>query len=282
LKKLTASRWWPERLRIALCPDRLVVARVGIGLRNRVYDKHIVDCVPTSAGAAWHASIAALGAVLDGLQKPNAAVTIILSNHFVRYAIVPWRDSVTNIAEQAALARHCFKNIFGDVAANWDIRVSDGGFRRNAVASAVDRDLTIQLNQLFIDRKLSLPSVQPYFMTVCNRFSNELSSGKSGCFAVVECGRAAFGIYDHRGWQSLSARRLADVSEVGLAPVLAQELNSANLPTAVEQMFVAALEVPKLELSNRDWKTQVLQLKARMGFSPFEDARFSMALCGVA
>ena len=282
MKKSIASRWWPERLRIALCPDRVVVARMGLGWRGNVLDKRIFDCAPATAEQAWQAPLAALRTILEQHTKPNTAATVILSNHFVRFAIVPWRDGITNMMEQTALAAHCFKNIHGDMAANWSIKVSDGGFRRNALASAVDRDLLFQLAQLFAGHKVSLSSVQPYFMTACNRFRRELAAGKSGCLSVLERGRATLGVFDQSGWQTLTARRLTDVSPVALAPLLVQEINSANLAVAPEHLFVAALEDPKADFANREWTTRKLQLKARHGFSPFEDARYAMALCGVA
>jgi hypothetical protein len=269
-------------LRIALCPDRVVVARVGLGWRGNVLDKRIVDCAPATVDQTWQTPLAALRAILDEHKKPNTSATVILSNHFVRYAIVPWRDSIANVAEQTALARHCFKNIYGDVAATWNVKVSDGGFRRNALASAVDRELLIQLKQIFTERKVSLSSVQPYFMTACNRFRRELAAGKSGCLSVLERGRATLGVFDRSGWQTLTTRRLADVSQTSLAPLLAQEINSANLAVTPEQLFVAALEDPKADFTDRAWTTQALRLKARRGFSPFEDARYAMALCGVA
>ena len=283
MKKSIASRWWPERLRIAICPDRVVVARLRLDWRSRVFDKRVFECsAEPSSEHSWQAPLAVLGAVLDGIESSNTAVTIVLSSHFVRYAIVPWRDSIANRTEQAALARHCFKNIYGDVAATWDIRVSDSGFRRNAVASATDRQLVARLDQLFAEKKVTLSSMQPYFMTVCNRFQKELKTKKSGCLAVLEPGRVTLAIFDHKGWQALTVRRISEVNAESLAPLLQQEINSANLAVAPEILFVVALEAPKLDLTSRAWSAQALQLRARRGFSPFEDARYAMAVCGAA
>lgn len=272
----------PERLRIALCPDRVVVARLGFRLRSRILDKRIVDCADTGSDRPWQAPLAALGEVLAEFGTPGTSATVILSNHFVRYAVVPWRDGIANRKEQMALASHCFKNVYGDRARDWDIRVSDDGFRRNALACAVDRELSTQLDKLFAGRKVSLASVQPYFMTACNRFRKELKSHHSGCIALLEHGRAALGIFDQAGWQALAVRRIGDPGMDALAPVLAQELNSTNLATPPEHLFLAAIEYPRLDFASRGWSTRVLQLNAQPGFSPFEDARYAMALCGAA
>ena len=280
--KSIASRWLPKQLWIALCPDRVVVAQIERVWRSRVVDKRVVECAGTTADQPWKAPLTVLKEALADSGKANLSATVVLSNHFVRYAIVPWRDSVADDSEQRALARHCFKNIYGDLAERWDIRVSNDGFRRNALASAIDRELLTDLDKIFIECKVTLSSVQPYLMTACNRFRKELNSHQSGCLAVLERGRAALGIFDRTGWQALTVRRIAEVDPDALAPVLAQELQSANLAEPPEQLFVAAVEYPRMEFASGNWSTRTLQLKAQLGFSPLEDARYAMALCGAA
>ena len=282
MKKSIASRWWPRQLRIALCPDKVVVTALERGWRLRVLDKRIVEVSGEATGRPWEAALAALAEALPESATSNTAATIVLSNHFVRYAIVPWRDNVTGATEQLALARHCFRNIHGDAASGWDIKVSDGGFRRNALASAIDRELLDGLDRLFSERKIALSSLQPYFMTACNRFRRELASHRSGCIAVLERGRAALGIFDRAGWQALAVRRIGDVSMDTLIPVLAQELQSANLAELPEHLFIAAVEDPRMDFASGNWSTHALKLKAQLGFSPLDDARYAMALCGAA
>lgn len=259
-----------------------MVARLGFGLRRRILDKRIVDCADTASDRPWQGPLAALAEVMAEFAAPNASATVILSNCFVRYAVVPWRDGVANRKEQLALAAHCFKNVYGDRAGDWDIRVSDDGFRRNSLACAVDRGLLTQLDELFAERGVSLASVQPYFMTACNRFRKELESQQSGCIALLERGRVTLGIFDRSGWQALTVRRVAEISADTLAPLLAQEFDSANLAALPEHVFVAALEHPGLDFAIRGWSTRMLQLKPRNGFSPLEDARYALALCGAA
>ena len=278
MKKSTALRS-PRQLRIALCPDKVAVAYIERGWRARIAGKQVVD-VETASDQPWRAPLAALENILAEIKGPQIAATVILSNHFVRYAVVPWNDGVDSAAEQTAFARHCFRNVYGDAEENWDIRVSDGGFRRNALAAAVDRDLSGGLVRLFAARAVPLLSLQPHFMAACNRFHRELASHERGCFAVLERGRAAIGIYDAAGWRTLTARRVGAPDAVALAPVIAQEALSA--PEAPRRLWVAAVEYPQLELTIAGWTVRPLRLKAQRGFSPFDDPGCAMALCGVA
>lgn len=240
--KSIVSRWLPERLQIAIWPERVVLARVEHGWRStRVTETRIVEVTDVNRDRPWQAALAALGKVLADFGKANTSATVVLSNGFVRYAVIPWRDSVANAAEQAAFSRHCFRNIYGDLAEHWDIRVSDGGFRRNALASAVDHELPAELGKIFAERKISLSSVQPNFMAACNRFRRQLGAHKSGCLAVLEPRRVAFGIFDRTGWRALTVRRISGLNPRVLVPVLARELQSAEPAELPEHVFVAAV-----------------------------------------
>ncbi|HVY07911.1 MAG TPA: hypothetical protein VHB46_18190, partial [Burkholderiales bacterium] len=159
---------------------------------------------------------------------------------FVRYAIVPWRDNVIGSAEQGEFALHCFRSIYGDVASNWEIRVSAGGFRRNSLASAVDVDMLRAVERTLAERGISVASIQPNFMATCNRYRRELSGHASASIAVLEPRRVTLGIYDRKGWRYLSTRRLATLGPKELVPVIAQELRSLDACDLPENLFVAA------------------------------------------
>jgi hypothetical protein len=245
------SRWSPENLLISLYPARVVAAKIESGWRRRLIDKRVVDTAepspnlpnsnPAGSGRAWMATVAALEEILAGFAAPGIAATVIVSSRFVRYAVVPWRDNVISVQEQAGFARHCFKSIYGDAAEDWEIRMSGGGFRRNALACAVDAQMLRAVEKILVGRSIRIVSIQPNFMAACNRFRRELSGYERGCIAVVEPGRAALGIFDGTGWCTLSARRIGSPKPQELVSVVAQELKSADPDGLPEYLFVAAL-----------------------------------------
>lgn len=254
--KSIASRLWHRQLRIAIHPGRVCIGRVANERQNQVVEGRVIDVKPGQW--AWDAPLAALRKVVFDYARPDISVKVSLSNHFVRYAVVPWRDRVAGQAEQVAFAQHCFKNLYGAPAAHWDIRVSDGGFRRNALASAIDREWSVGLDKIFAENKLERISIQPWFMTACNRFRNDLGRHEDGGVAVMEPGRVALGVYDRFGWQSLTARKLAGADPGLLAPVLAQELLSATLRRIPERLFVITIGANTCSLlrsRTRNWIT---------------------------
>lgn len=254
--KSIASRWLHSQLRIAIHPDRLCVGRAANERRDQIVDARVI---PLRTGPwPWEAALLALRRVVDDYARPDVPARVSLSSHFVRHGVVPWRDGVADMAEQVALARHCFRGLYGAPAEHWDVRVSDGGFRRNAIASGVDREWTLGLDAVFRDCRMAQVSVQPWFMTACNRHRTELNRFHSGCVAVIETGRVAIGIYDRAGWQSLAVRRLEGVDPAALAPVLAQELLSTGMAAVPERLFVISIgqnATTLLRSRTRHWLT---------------------------
>jgi len=250
------SRWSPESLLIALFPTRIVAARREGFWRSRVTDKRVVETAEPgapvtdeSASASpspdanppWKQAVAALDELLAGFATPGIAATVIVSSRFVRYTIVPWRDNIVSAPERAEFARHCFRSTYGERAADWEIRISSGGFRRNALACAMDAQMLRTVETSLAGCGIPVASIQPNFMAACNRLRGELRGYESGCIAVLEPGRVSLGIFDRTGWNTLSARRIGTLRPEELVPVLAQELNSADADGLPEYLFVAAV-----------------------------------------
>jgi hypothetical protein len=256
--KSIASRLWHRQLRIAIHPDRVCIGRVASERQVEVTGARVIDV--KRGQWPWDAPLAALRKEIFDFSGRDVMVKVSLSNHFVRYALVPWRDRVAGPAEQVAFAQHCFKNLFGAPAAHWDIRVSDGGYGRNALASAVDREWMVGLDRIFAEHRLKRISIQPWFMTACNRYRTELGRHPDGCIAVIEPGRVALGIYDRFGWQSLSVRKIEAADPRLLSPILAQELLSANLGALPDRLFVITIgsnSCSLLRSRTRNWITPI-------------------------
>lgn len=251
------SRWSPERLLISIYPTRVVSARVEGGWRKRVVDKHIVDADANPSmqvgGAAqatgdagrsgrpiWQPALVALGRLVADLASPRIPATVVVSSRFVRYAIVPWRDNVISAQEQQEFARHCMRGIYGDAAAGWEIRLSSGGFRRNALACAADAAMLAEIEKTLTGSDIPVVSIQPNFMTACNRFRRELRREGDACVVVLEPGRVALGIFDRTGWRTLIARRVGRLRTEEVVTVVAQELKAAMVDGLPECLFVAA------------------------------------------
>lgn len=154
-------------------------------------------------------------------ERPSR-VTLVLSNHFVRYALVPWSDALSGEAEEEAYVRHHFAKIHGERAKAWVFRWSGGA------ASAVDASLLSEITQTFSKKKAArLVSVQPALMAAFNAVRGRipaagawlvLTDAERACVALHARGRW-LAVQNARGsWQEVLARErhrsAEDVPEV--------------------------------------------------------------------
>ena len=96
--------------------------------------------------------------------RGRVAVTVVLANKLVRYAIVPPQNGSATPEEELALARFQFARIHGERAKSWVVRVSEG------LACAVDAALLEGIKACFPKKgKARLASVQPHLMAFYNR-----------------------------------------------------------------------------------------------------------------
>lgn len=185
-------RFFPERLRIGLAPHEVsLVLERGLLKKAKVKDD-VVPCDGGFGARPWDGALAVLAAC-DAAQLPAA---VVLSNHFVRYAVVPWSDALDGEAEEEAYVRHHFAKVHGERAGAWALRWTGHGESR--LASAIDRALLEALKQALP----RLVSVQPYLMAAVNQCRTSIP--KSGAWlTLVEADRACIALHAGGRWRSV-------------------------------------------------------------------------------
>ena len=183
------SRLWPERLTAILDPHRVMVGR------------RMVDADAAYGTESWHGALHALQQELFS-RKERLDVSVILSNHFVRYAIVPPKNGAASADEELALARFHFARIHGERAKTWEVRLS------GEVACAIDISLLKSLKDCF-SGKARLVSVQPYLMHAYNQWRPRIP--REGAWLVLaESERVCLARLAPQGWASVHNGRDAD------------------------------------------------------------------------
>lgn len=282
-----------DELRIVLTPNQVLLARIGRsfgwnGLRRRVLKKEVVSCANYSGGdvaggaTQWGAAMQALEAALARKAGRKAFATVILSNHFMRYVLVPWSDVPGDEAEEIAYARHAFRQAYGDVTETWDLRLSPGKAGMPQLASAVDPRLPEALRALFDRTGIALESIQPHLMAAYNTCQDILRE-RSAWFALVEPGNLCLAMLRRGQWERLRTMRLEGDGRVALPLILERESFLAESATATDDVLLWApwLGNPLLPASKR-WKYWMLRPLLRAGLGPEPDARFAAALGGSA
>lgn len=195
-----------ESIRIGLCPDRVLFARYSRGLRPRLLEKETLSVDAGIAEEPWRAAIAALPKPLEAHAPRTADATVVLSNHFVRYALLGANDRLSNRDEWLEYASHHFEKTYGARARDWDIQISESGTAHPRLASAIDKALLAAAAAVFENGRVRLRSVQPYLTIAFNR-ALPCMRQSSFWFVVEEPGRLLLGLVREGLWQSVRARQ---------------------------------------------------------------------------
>ena len=117
-------------------------------------------------------------AVFDTLQQhknllAKQNILLIISNHFMRFTMLPWQDGVHARQDWLALANHTFRQQFGAVADSWQVRVSLGGYGQAVIASAMDQSLYDGLQESARQLDFSWQAIEPLAMRLLNQSNHD-------------------------------------------------------------------------------------------------------------
>jgi hypothetical protein len=177
------SLLWPERLTVALEP------------------------LPPEEPQPWQGALEDFARRIAALRK-RVDVTVVLSNHFVRYAVLPEQDGAATPEEELALARFHLTKIHGERVKGWEVRISE------RLACAIDAQLLEGLKSCFSRKgKARLVSVQPRLMAAYNGARSRIPR-EGAWLLLVESGRTCLARVAAKGWASVHNGREVDAEEL--------------------------------------------------------------------
>jgi len=268
------------RILIALEPDSLALVRTRGRWRRRATETRAVRCDPGFGAEPWQGAVAALARVAGELQGAGAAVTVVLSNHFVRYDLIPWSEGLGNAEEEAAFVRYRFAKVHGERSKAWDLRLSPGPAGSVRVASAVDLALVQALRECFpASGRARLASIQPYLMAAFNRW-RPLVAGGRGWLLLVEPSRLCLARVEDGRWLAVRNTRGDFEDPAAWADLIDRERHRVGGDATPEAAYVHAPrngEVPSSEV--RGWTFRSLAIAPPEGLTPAEARPLAMALC---
>lgn len=270
---------WPDRLGIALFPERLLLARVSAGFRRRLLHKEVVDFAPAQPGVPlWRPAADALAAKVAAGALAKADVHLVLSNRFVHYAVVPWSDTLGTREEELAFARHCFSRVYGSEAENWALKLSSANPRRARLACAVEQTLIDALETCMGPLAGRYRSLQPHLVASFNRVRTRL--GEQPAWVVVaEPGLLCLALLQEGRWESVRTIKVGADWVKELPGVLAREECLVDTQTECGRVLVFAPDSPQMMLLQAGkWQIQNFAPSLLPGMIPGADAPFSIAL----
>lgn len=273
-------RLWRNQLRVVLCPDRAVILGLGKGLRREVTLQTILPCAAMPDAPAWQPALSAFEQWLGANETGRADVTVILSNHFVRYALMPFSEDVTSRAEEQTLAQILFEGIYGDLAKQWQLRIGDGGYGEPRLVAAADSMLLERIADVMAAHSLRLNEIAPYLVSTFNRFHDRIQD-TDGLFAVAEAGQVA--VIAFKNGQLSGVRRvpLNGGLDEQLPNLLQREALTSGLDIEAVPVYLHVAGQPDIKLQSvAGMSIHLLRHADRNGALLVEDVRFDMASVG--
>jgi hypothetical protein len=221
------SRSWPERSCAVLCPDQLQVVRPGARWRRGAAFSFAETFAGEEDGPTWQAAVDALQRFVASPGAGTGALDVVLSNHFVRYLLVPWSARIASAEELRNYAAAMFEEIHGERSAGWDVSVSAERAGAPRLAAAVDRALLESIRTVVAPTRLRLASVQPYLMAAYNRVARA-HTGQEFVFMLLEAGRACIVAAQGGRWCHVSTAAAPEPA-AALSSLLAREMQLADL-----------------------------------------------------
>lgn len=230
-----------DRVRVFLGPRRIHLARRARGLRARPAHTLSLAC-PPGPDHAWEGALEALGRALATLAWRKADATVTLSNHFVRYALVPPVPGVKR-SERGAVAQHQLRAVYGDAAQGWRVSVDDAPADAHAVAGGVDPRLVEQLEATLRAAGLRPVAIEPFLAGAYNACRTAMS-GAASWLAVAEPGRVCVAAVERGRWLALRSQRVSTPLRAALPPILEQARLAAAEGAGAGPVYLVSREEP--------------------------------------
>ena len=198
------------------------------GLLNRLHDqKNIVFAhsagIQKQEPPSWSVVVSHLDHLLASMQiKAKSKLQVTLASHFIRYVTLPPLLIKMNTAEKLAYATATYRETYGAIADDWEIKLRDTHAGQATLVAAVDKKLLDALKQIAQKYQLKMTSVQPYVMTVFNRLSKAIGH-TSGYLVIVECNRLLLIDLENGHCEQVRTFTLGSDWQVELSSILMRE-----------------------------------------------------------
>jgi len=222
-----------ERREILLAPYRVEF----LCRRNGQPAEHLVlECEDGEDGGAAFA-LRNLNAGLERLAWRASTVQVRLSNHFVRYALVPGLAKLRGREERLLAARHQLQAVYGERAQRWQVAVDEARGAPNAVAAGTDQELLQSIVDALARAELDVDTVEPLLAAAFNRLRKAF--GKSPTWlCIAEPGRITLAYAEHGQWRFVMSERQRGELETALPPLLERARLANGVPAG--RVFLVA------------------------------------------
>jgi hypothetical protein len=191
---------------------------------------------------------------------------VLVSEHWVRWQLVPFSDALVREAERESYARMEFEAVHGERARGWQVSVAAPRAGEAVPACAVDAALPEAVRATCEGAGAKLASFTSRFAHACDRHRQRVGAGP-GALAFVEPGRCTLGVFEDGAWRAIASPRVNGDAAAVLAGELAAALAGGVVaePGTLHVAFAAGRRAMPAELAG--WRVDVLDEPA-VPFAP--------------
>lgn len=239
------SRLWRDQIQVFLAPGRLDWVRLKRGLKPVQTAKITVFFEPAADVPIWNSAVQQLEKVLA--EAAGTEVSVILSNHFLRYAALPPQNEIAAPEEVKSYAEFRMREVYAERVDSWVLSISNWNPIDGAVCAAIPRNLLMQLEHMTSSHGCKIKIIEPYLASVYDRWQTQLK-GEKIYLAVIETGRICIAITHQGKWQSIRNQRILHSAADDLLAALDQEVIWSGAKEVTEFVYLFAPEHPELAL----------------------------------
>ena len=243
-----------KQLHVVIYPDRVILRGLGKGIRRTVVLQKKLPCQPKPDAPNWQSALSTFEYWLASSEMKEADVTIILSNHFVRYSLIPNSTEVNSHDEAQTLAKILFEDIYGLVAKKWEFAIEDGVNGESRLIAAIDSDFLIKIVEIIKICSMRLSTITPYFVSAFNRFNRQIPNC-SCFFALVEHDLMMLATFNKSTLTSIRRFALNSVHDPQFSTVLLREVLTSGLAMENVPVYLQVIDQPNFKLPDVDGVT---------------------------
>ena len=166
---------WLDRRTLLIHPQRIVLERQP--WRGAARRQTAEVALPATGETDWQPALSAAEMLLKADGKRGGSLRIVVADHFVRYALLPWSANISGQKMRLAMARALLKNTLGDKAESLEIALDRQAFGKNGIAAGIDRQLLAGLRAAAKARRLRLNNLQPRLIAELAAHHKQLADG---------------------------------------------------------------------------------------------------------
>jgi len=156
-------------------PIQVVITPESVAIRTNKKTLQVIELDPVSSDKpSWENALLAVEQYAHSIKAKQ--IRFIISNNYVRYAVLPSHSGVYAQNDWHALAKDHLYKVHGSIVGEWEVTVALQGYDKPAIISAIDSALLRRIEALSQQFDWEIDAIEPALMSVVNHYHKKLKS----------------------------------------------------------------------------------------------------------